>query len=87
MAEGTKKPKIPSRTNSVTPASDKDEIKQDDDDDESVDLVEEFDEGYDDESEDIMEMRVRFKVGFININCALCDNDEYQINNLKKMFH
>lgn len=54
-----------SRTNSVTPASDKDPHKREEDDVESVDMLEEEldEEGYDNEScDEAREMRVRFKV-------------------------
>ena len=53
-----------SRTNSVTPASERDSKKKEDDDVESVEMVEELDdEGFDDEScDEAQEMRVRFKV-------------------------
>lgn len=52
-----------SRTNSVTPASERDSKKKEDD-VESVDMVEELDdEDFDDDScDETREMRVRFKV-------------------------
>lgn len=57
------KSKTPSRTNSITPASDLDGRKREDD-SESVDMIEETDdEGFDDEScDEARQMRVRFKV-------------------------
>lgn len=57
------KSKTPSRTNSITPASDLDGRKKEDD-VESVDMIEEIDdEGFDDEScDEARQMRVRFKV-------------------------
>ena len=63
MAEGSKKTKAISRTNSITPLTDR--IKNVDvvEKVEEIELQECDDEGYDDE--DITDPRVRFKVGLI----------------------
>ena len=62
MAEASKKTKTISRTNSITPLTDRnknvDVVEKVDE----VELEECDDEGYDDENEDISDPRVRFKV-------------------------
>lgn len=65
-----KMPDKTSRTNSVTPASERDSERK-----ESVDTIDEIgDEGFDDEScDDAREMRVRFKVrGFLRVITTFC---------------
>lgn len=66
MAEGSKKTKTISRTNSITPLTDRNKNVDVVEKVEEIELQECDDEGYDEDNEDISDPRVRFKVGILD---------------------